>query len=265
MPGGGSIDPDRNVGAPTMMYTTNELTDASDAANPHLVDHLSAADHRFEAGEDIYAGNGIKLLSKGAPIGASARERLSNHKLRNPIEQSLRAVDGVTPTCFGPLAEELLVAHPELAALCRTERGPGIVQVLTGLRLSEPVQCLLTLQGELAGDRIRHAVGVAMLALALARKLAPNDTSLRLNLALAGLLHDIGELYIDPQCLRRAGRLPPAQWRQIAAHPTIGHRVLRSLEGAGKDVADAVLLHHERLNGSGYPRRIAGAQFPLHG
>lgn len=242
-----------------------ETTGAPEAANLHLVDHMAAAEHRFEASEDIFAGNGMKLLAKGTPIGNSVREQLLNHKLRKPLEQSMRVVDGLIPARFGPMAEELLAEHRQLEALCHTERGPGVAQALTSLQLSEAVQCLLTLHGELVGERMKHSVGVAMLALAFARKLAPRDTSLRQSLSLAGLVHDIGELYIDPQCLRREGPLPPEQWRQIAAHPTIGHRVLRNLEGAGKEVAEAVLLHHERLNGFGYPRRIAGAQFPLHG
>src|SRR5205814_10663286 len=84
-------------------------------------------------------------------------------------------------------------------------------------------------------------------------------------LAIAGLVHDIGELYIDPAYLQRDAHLTIEQWRHIVTHTLVGHRVLREMAGAGRAVADAVLLHHERLSGFGYPRSIGGETFVLDG
>jgi hypothetical protein len=128
-----------------------------------------------------------------------------------------------------------------------------------------PVQSLLTVYSDYQGDRLRHTVGVAMLALALARKLIPGEIERHRMLALAGLVHDVGELYIDPQYLSRSTRLGPEQWRHIVTHPVVGHRVLRAMDGAGPAVAQAVLLHHERLDGFGYPRSIGGDALTLDG
>jgi hypothetical protein len=104
-----------------------------------------------------------------------------------------------------------------------------------------------------------------MLCLALGRRLLPDQIDRHRLLALAGLLHDVGELYIDPAYLVRGTALQPEQWRHIVSHPVIGHRVLREMPGAGAAVAEAVLNHHERLDGFGYPRGLVEDQVPLDG
>jgi len=103
------------------------------------------------------------------------------------------------------------------------------------------------------------------LALALARRRLPGESAQHRMLARAGMLHDVGELYIDPKYLRHGTPLGAAQWRHVASHPVIGERVLRGMAGAGRDVASAVLHHHERLDGFGYPRGVQGAALPLAG
>jgi hypothetical protein len=115
------------------------------------------------------------------------------------------------------------------------------------------------------GDRLEHTVGVAMFAMALGRRLVPGDIDRHRLLALAGLVHDVGELYIDPRHLRRGTKLEAEQWRHIVSHPLIADRVLRGMEGAGPAVAQIVLLHHERLDGFGYPRGVSGAELSLDG
>jgi len=233
--------------------------------NPHYLDHVvaSAAEHELEASEDIVSGSGVKLLAKGARIGAGMRERLLQHKLAKPLESCLATRDGVTPQALQAQAEALLEQHEMLRALCSREQGEPLPQVLGRLQLAPPVQALLTVYADQQGGRMGHAVGVTLLALALARRLLPGAAASQQELVLAGLLHDVGELYIDPACLDRETVLQPEQWRHIVSHPVIGHRVLAKLQGAGPMVAELVLNHHERLDGFGYPRGIADEQFAL--
>ena len=247
---------------------TESSIDDPNQVNPHYLNHVVAvsATHDVEVTEDIVTGNGIKLLAKGARIDPAMRDRLLEHKLRKPLEDCVQVVDGLVPGSFRPVAEELLAAHPLVAALCACgENALPIAQSLTRLKLSMPVQSLLTVYSQYQGDRLKHSVGVAMLAMALGRRLVPGDIDRHRVLALAGLVHDVGELYIDPKHLQRGTRLQPEQWRHIVSHPLIGDRVLRGMEGAGPAVAQAVLLHHERLDGFGYPRAVAGSALTLDG
>jgi HD-GYP domain-containing protein (c-di-GMP phosphodiesterase class II) len=235
--------------------------------NPHYLDHVVAvsATHTVEATEDIVAGNGMKLLHAGAPVDAHMRERLLEHKLIKPLEECVHVVDGVIPSRFKPIVEELLEDYPLLRALCMHERVPSVAQALSTVAMSTPTQSLLTVYASWREDRLRHTVGVAMLALALGRKLLAGDVDAHRTLTVAGLVHDVGELYIDPATLRNGSPLGPEQWRQIVTHPLVAHRVLSGMAGAGKAVADAVLYHHERLDGFGYPYGVRHRELPLHG
>ena len=240
---------------------------AAEPVNPHYLNHVvaTAQTHDLLAAEDIVTSNGIKLLAKGARVDAGLRDRLLEHKLRKPLEDCVQIVGGVLSARFEPLGEALLEQHPMLRALCAPERGRAAPASLAAITLSVPMQSLLTVYAQDQDARLSHAVGVAMIALSLGRRLAPGDVEHHRVLATAGLVHDVGELYIDPAYLGKGTPLDALQWRHIVTHPLVGHRVLRKMVGAGQAVADAVLLHHERLDGFGYPRGIGGGAFTLTG
>jgi hypothetical protein len=73
--------------------------DASEAVSPHYLERLVAvgATRGVEASTDIVARNGMKLLAKGTRIDGEVRERLLQHKLRQPLEDCVRVVAGVIP------------------------------------------------------------------------------------------------------------------------------------------------------------------------
>jgi HD-GYP domain-containing protein (c-di-GMP phosphodiesterase class II) len=79
----------------------------------------------------------------------------------------------------------------------------------------------------------------------------------------AGVLHDIGKLGISDAVLLKPHRLESHEWQEIQRHPEIGARILEHANL--RDVAGWVLAHHERIDGMGYPRALAGAAIPLEG
>jgi PAS domain S-box-containing protein/putative nucleotidyltransferase with HDIG domain len=101
-----------------------------------------------------------------------------------------------------------------------------------------------------------HQRRVTELAIALARKLGfPDDESDTLRIA--GLLHDIGKLGVPAEILSKPSVLSPIEFELIRTHPQAAYEILA--DAAFPDlVAEIVLQHHERLDGSGYPRRISG-------
>lgn len=233
--------------------------------NPHYLDHLvdTASTQEVEATEDIVTGNGVKLLARGARIDAAMRERLLAHKLSRPLEQCIGIAGGVTPAQIGLLAEQWCDEQPLLAALAADDRALPLTQSLPRLKISLPLHALLSLYARQPPGRLRHAVCVALIAKALARRLLPGDVDLHRRIGLAGLMHDVGELYLPPASLQRDAPLQADQWRQIVSHPVIGHRVLGELDGGGPDLAELVLNHHERLDGFGYPRGLQSEQLAL--
>jgi len=221
----------------------------------HFLGHVVESAHAVQTTEDIVTPSGIKLLAKGARVDAGTRERLLAHKLAKPLEQCLEISDAITGDMLKPLAQQLLDEQPLLQTL--HGKTSSIVELLGRLPLTSQLRSLLTLYAELPSDKLAHCVGVALFATGLAKEvLADDDASMRMLLT-AGLFHDVGELYVDPGFLKARSPLEPAHWKHIVAHPVIGHRVLRAMDGAGQVVADAVLCHHERRDGFGYPRHLA--------
>lgn len=106
-----------------------------------------------------------------------------------------------------------------------------------------------------------HTERVASLAIQVGRELGLAAAQLRV-LAIAALVHDIGKLRTPRGILSKPGSLSDEEFDVIRRHPTDGVAILRHLGGFGS-VEQAVLGHHERLDGSGYPRSLAQDDIPL--
>lgn len=104
-----------------------------------------------------------------------------------------------------------------------------------------------------------HSVAVAALMTSLARTLGMSDEEVRLA-GMAGLLHDIGKVHIPDAILNKPGRLTPAEYELVQGHPAAGAAMLRDDAEVPPEVVDVCLHHHEKIDGTGYPDRLAGEQ-----
>jgi putative two-component system response regulator len=85
-------------------------------------------------------------------------------------------------------------------------------------------------------------------------------------LRVASRLHDVGKIAVPDSILQKPGPLTPEERREMERHATIGHRLLRGSRSELLEVAaEIALTHHERFDGTGYPRGLAGEDIPLAG
>lgn len=108
-----------------------------------------------------------------------------------------------------------------------------------------------------------HSVAVCALMIALARQLGLDDDTTR-EAGLAGLLHDIGKMAVDSAILNKPGKLSEAEFSAVKEHPSAGYRLLLDARGVGPIPLDVCLHHHEKLDGTGYPERLAGDAVSLY-
>jgi HD-GYP domain-containing protein (c-di-GMP phosphodiesterase class II) len=106
-----------------------------------------------------------------------------------------------------------------------------------------------------------HSQRVALLAETMAVALGLGARTAE-RYRIAGMVHDVGKIGVPEAVLRKPGRLTDDEFALIKAHPEIGHRILRDI-GAMADILPAVLHHHERFDGRGYPHRLAGESIPF--
>jgi HD-GYP domain-containing protein (c-di-GMP phosphodiesterase class II) len=116
------------------------------------------------------------------------------------------------------------------------------------------VRALLVRLGEKDPSTEGHTRRVATLAVAIGEHLGLPETRLR-QLALGGLLHDIGELAVRDEILTKPGRLTDEEFAEIRRHPAAGRSLLTELGGFSSLVLQLVESHHERLDGGGYTNR----------
>jgi diguanylate cyclase (GGDEF)-like protein/PAS domain S-box-containing protein len=81
-------------------------------------------------------------------------------------------------------------------------------------------------------------------------------------LSLLAVLHDIGKVGIKESVLQKAGPLTPEDWEEIKKHPEIGYRIAQNIPELSK-IAEYILYHHERWDGTGYPRKLKAEEIPL--
>lgn len=101
-----------------------------------------------------------------------------------------------------------------------------------------------------------HSIRVAQIAEALARALRLPQSQINI-IRQSALLHDIGKISIPDAVLFKEGPLNDDDWAIIRRHPEAGHAILKADPGLNA-VAEIVLSHHERFDGTGYPRGLAG-------
>jgi HD-GYP domain-containing protein (c-di-GMP phosphodiesterase class II) len=103
----------------------------------------------------------------------------------------------------------------------------------------------------------RHQARVAVIAVAIARRLGLDEESCR-GLSIAGRMHDVGKMAIPMDILSKPGPLLPAEYELVKLHPTLGAAVIARIDFPWP-VATMIRQHHERLDGSGYPDGLGGA------
>lgn len=106
-----------------------------------------------------------------------------------------------------------------------------------------------------------HQDNVARLAEAVARRLGLSEDTVT-GIRVAGELHDIGKINVPVRYLCKPGRLTGLEWEFMKQHAAMGYEILRDIEFPWP-VAEIVHAHHERLDGSGYPRGISGDDIRL--
>ncbi len=127
-----------------------------------------------------------------------------------------------------------------------------------GSRVTNLVERLTEKDPSTAG----HVQRVALLAVQMGEHLHVPTGRLRL-LAAGGLLHDIGKLSVPAEVLTKPARLTDEEFEIVQRHPADGRELLSELGGFHELVLDLVELHHERLDGSGYPHGRGGAELAL--
>ena len=224
---------------------------------------LDAGEERVVvASRDIFDDHGVKLLAQHKQLTSALQQRLLERRLRVPLESSLRFEAGLDKTQLRQALVSLVESDHALATLVRPW-AKAVEEQVTSLALDPALLFLLTTMQATTPKVFEHAVQGLALAGAMSARSGAGPGDLRLAM-IAGLVHDIGELHLDPDLCGNRRDLDLQQFRQLVTHAHLGEILLAGLTQYPLALSRAVGEHHERLDGSGYPAgRPADAISPL--
>ena len=211
----------------------------------------------------VFASTGIKLVEGGVRINRDVYQRLAQHELRRPLEEQLTIENLVSIASLTQFAREQCEQAPLLQLLVQDGGNPiaaaALVAPLQTMSLPASLAFMLSVVREQYPEQYAHAMHVALVAVYLGLR-ANWSKGECTSLAAAGLLHDIGTLHIDPIWLDSTRQLTGPEREQLARHPIIAAQLVNACEVYPRSVAVAILEHHERMDGSGYPRGVRDRQ-----
>lgn len=111
---------------------------------------------------------------------------------------------------------------------------------------------------------LQHSINVGILLGIFGRSLRLEHNVLK-ELVIGGILHDIGKVLVPDSILHKPGKLEAEEWDEMKRHVTYGEKILDVTAGLSDLSRSICRLHHERLDGTGYPRNVAGDQIDRYG
>ncbi|MBD1557173.1 HD-GYP domain-containing protein [Vibrio sp. S9_S30] len=128
---------------------------------------------------------------------------------------------------------------------------------------SDAIKCVSALRNK-DTYLLEHSVNVACLLVTFGKYLGMDSTMLR-DMAIGGIIHDIGKIKVDDKVLHKPSRLTPEEFEHMKLHQVYAGEIIDDVEGLNQVSRDVCLMHHEKLDGNGYPNGLKGDEIPIHG
>lgn len=221
----------------------------------HYVRHLAEVNKSnvVIATQDIFNQNGLLVASAGSRINDHAADRIIQHRLIQPLEEQVKLKDSLDSDKLHASFKALLEKYPDVYQIHSELNLQKSFNKLVGGDILHPIilQELTVMYHRLPGH-FEKALFCCWLAVMISTELGLPDGLIRVTF-IAGLIADIGLLHISPDILSKKEGLDPSEWRSIQSHVEIGQLMMKKIAGENSLVARAILEHHERCDGSGYP------------
>jgi putative nucleotidyltransferase with HDIG domain len=169
---------------------------------------------------------------------------------RRTIAEARHVAQGIYENAARGLPIDALEAGPVVAEIADcVARNPAMFIDMARLKSKDEYTYL-------------HSVSVCGLMVNLAREIGLDDDMARA-MGLAGLLHDVGKMTVPADVLNKPGRLSEDEYDLIRQHPENGHVMLYGGKGVNQEALDVCLMHHEKMDGTGYPFGLEGHAISL--
>jgi putative nucleotidyltransferase with HDIG domain len=243
--GAGACPFRRCAAAPTTFWWGSGLVDTEMRSGRPCIAPLEIQHANLEPWRQVALKQGFRLAAsfpltvRGLPLGCMTI-----------LAESAVGFDAMEMDLLGQIANGLAYG---LAALREREAGTASVMKLQQ-SIEATVEAIATMLDERDPYTADHQRRTAEIAMAIARELGTAEADVH-GIRLASLIHDVGKVAIPAEILNRPGRLTLAQFEIVKAHAQAGFDIVRGIAFPWP-VAQTILQHHERLDGTGYPNGL---------
>ena len=226
-------------------------------------------------GRTIWNEAGLPLLQKEAVITEAIIQRLKTLNImyvyiEDSISNNIAVEETVSPVVRHKAVsyirssfEKVKEAKGKQASFLLDQNSKKIISIVDELLnvISNNKELLMILSDAYIYDEYlyHHSFQVTMYSIAIAKELGYSYEDQRL-IGIGALLHDVGKLVIPQDIINKPGELTEEEFEEIKLHTKYGFDILRNLHSVSLFVAHCAYQHHERLDGSGYPRGIKGKE-----
>lgn len=215
--------------------------------------------HAVVTAREIFNTLGVKIVDKGVSFNLALYDRLTQHKLLAPIEDSVVSLDCVNGDALKRVAAVVMDGLPFFGRLAPDAATRTLfLNVIETVPLPQAMALQLTVARDVRPEIFLHLVRTALVAIWLVNHAGGASRYHLGTAASAGLLHDIGMLHVDPVLLQPSQQLNREQRRALYAHPLLSNALIERHHQYPRAVIRAVAEHQEHLDGSGYPRNLTG-------
>lgn len=230
--------------------------------------------------ENIYSNDGSLLVKEGTIISYELISKLKKHKVNyrdvlhrlsvankeadlipaKDMKESITSVRSVFDSVVSPDGVASGSAIPE----DNVELVMKVVETLMDILMSS--EELLYRVTEVIGIddyTYRHSVNVTILSILTAKAMGYVEREIK-EIAMGALLHDIGKTMVPGDLIKKEARLTDVETEIMKQHPALGYDLIKDMNLLPKSVKDIVRMHHEKMDGSGYPDGISGLEIPKH-
>ncbi|MEF2968864.1 HD-GYP domain-containing protein [Paenibacillus sp. M1] len=234
---------------------------------------VSSLQPGMKLGKKIYSEDGVVLLSENAELSEAIIRRLRAHGLdlvyvADPRTDDIVIQDMIEDETRRRALREIRTSfkemmQPAVKGIVYPRLGKAFTNLVESIMddLSSREDAMIMMMNINSMDQYlyRHSLNVCVYTILLGQIHGYSKDDLTL-LGLGAMLHDIGKTKLPLELLNKPSRLTDAEFEQIKKHPEIGFRLLKDEPGIPLKSAHCAFQHHERINGTGYPRGLKGEE-----
>ena len=245
------------VGMYVVKYGEGTYTNPFISVEKPILSETSAAKYIPPSVTEVFIDDAINLdLKSLARQAALAQEEEEGPPPQVPLTDEIVVVEKVYNEALG-YAKTFMDSVRQGKPVDYREAVPMVDGVIASVFRNERAGATLCKLRRFDEYTYTHCINVSVLAVILGRHLRLSKKALRM-LGIAGLFHDVGKARIPEEILNKPGRLSDREFKVMQSHTLEGFKIMQEQRGLHQEILRAILQHHERYDGRGYPQGLKG-------